>query len=105
MSAKRGRPGHAAHAMVLEIAEGFMAKGDLSPSEAVRKAIDAAVDLQLVDSGTLFRNSSELHPAASLTAGADEDCPPPWPVGTLAARDTVVEQIARKLRQRIKEKL
>lgn len=103
MSGKRGRPSNEAHATVMLIAEGLMTSGGLTPHEAVRQAIDAAVDMQL-DAGQLVRRSSQRHSDAMLTQGTDADAPPPWPVGSLDARDTVVEQIATKLRKRIAAK-
>ena len=114
----RGRPFNPMHELVIEDARNLLSQG-LTPHEAVRRSIDMLVYFGNVtldgfppriegDSG-LIRSSSKLaaekpsHLRALVrweNTGADG--PPPFPQLILDDRDTVVEQIARKLRCRIK---
>jgi len=126
---RRGRPERPDFALVEQVARGFMEKPwNKTPHEAVRIAVDIVNsygDIGIDEPPPLLRSQIKLIRSATATGdgsllaadnprvqaaikrwektckGADD--PTPWPATTLDARDTVVEQIAAKLRRRLRK--
>lgn len=113
----RGRPPNPDHEIVIEVALKWVDKG-YSVHRAVRFAIDMLDNFGgarigdappvpgptgLVKGGSKFAKAKPRLKAAMAKweAGRGGDAPP-WPETTLDDRDTAVEQIARKVRQRLK---
>ena len=116
----RGRPPlYPDYERVIELAIPYVAQG-YTPHMAVRKAIDVHSSFDDISSDgtalvpaatTLIRKTSDLAEDGKRYKAArakwdreGKDDLPPWPEATLSNSDTVVEQIARKLRKRLKTK-